>query len=94
MNPYEKELLEKTYALSKENNSMLKKIRSASRWSIFFRVMYWVLIAVVAIVAFMFIKPYVDAVFSAYSNVQEDISSVKTTTSTISEFFNNLFNKE
>jgi len=94
MNPYEKELLEKTYALSKENNGMLKKIRSASRWSVFFRVMYWVLIAVVAIVAFMFIKPYVDAVFSAYNNVQEDISSVKTTTSTISDFFNNLFNKE
>ena len=94
MNPYEKELLEKTYALSKENNSMLKKIRSASRWSVFFRVMYWILIVVVAVIAFMFVKPYIDAVFNAYGSVQEDINSVKTTTSTISDFFSNLFKKE
>lgn len=94
MNPYEKELLEKTYALSKENNGILKKIRSASRWSVFFRLMYWVFIAIIAIVAFMFVKPYVDAVFNAYNNVQEDISSVKTTVNTIPDFFNNLFNKE
>jgi len=83
MNPNEKELLEKTYSLAEENNNILKGIRRSNRWSLFFKIFYWVIIIGVAVGAFYFVQPYVDVVFKAYQSVQGDFGKVKSIVNTI-----------
>ena len=77
MNPNEKELLEKTYKLSEENNNILKGIRSSNRWSTFFKVIYWTILIGIAVGAYYYVQPYVDLAFKAYKSVQGDLNNVK-----------------
>ncbi len=77
MDPKDKELLEKTFELSKENNHILKGIRSASRWSSFIRVLYWILIIAAALAAYYFVQPYIAPLIKAYQNIQTDLNGVK-----------------
>ena len=83
MNPNEKELLQKTYELSQENNKILRGIRRSNRWSGFFRVIYWVLIIGVSIGAFYFIQPYINAITKTYGSLQQNINDVKNITNKI-----------
>ena len=83
MNPNEKELLEKTYEMSKENNNILKGIRSSNRWSAFFRIFYWLIIIGISVGAFYFVQPYVDVALKAYKSIQGDLSKVKSVINTI-----------
>jgi len=62
MSPEEKELLEKTYELSKENNEILRSLRRRARFSTAWRIAYWVLIIGISLGAFYFIQPYVEMV--------------------------------
>jgi hypothetical protein len=55
----EKKMLEETLALAKENNTMLRKVRSAQNQAAFFRVMYWGFIILAGVGAFYFIQPYI-----------------------------------
>lgn len=83
MNPNEKELLQKTYELSEENNKILRSIRRSNRLSSFFRIIYWVLIIGISIGAYYYIQPYVDAMIKSYRSVQDDINSVKSVTNSV-----------
>lgn len=76
MNPNEKELLEKTYELEKENNRMLRSIRNSGRWSLIFRVFYWLIIIGLSVGAFYFIQPYLQSLMDTYSNVQDSIGNI------------------
>jgi hypothetical protein len=77
MNPNEKELLEKTYEMSKENNHILRGIRSSNRWATIFKIFYWVIIIGVSVGAFYYIQPYIDIATKTYKSVQGDLGSVK-----------------
>ena len=83
MNPDEKDLLQKTYELSTENNKILRGIRSSNRWSVFFRIFYWILIIGASVGAFYFIQPYIDIAVNTYKSVQGDLNNVKTVVNTI-----------
>jgi len=83
MNPNEKDLLEKTYELSQENNKILRGIRSSNRWSTFFHIFYWVIIIGVSIGAFYYIQPYMDKAVGIYKSVQGDLNSVKSVVNSI-----------
>ncbi len=83
MNPNEKELLQKTYELSQENNHILKGIRSSNRWSAFFKAFYWIIIIGVSVGAFYYVQPYVDVAMKAYKSVQGDFSKVKSVVNSI-----------
>ncbi|MFH1454893.1 MAG: hypothetical protein ABIF22_01060 [bacterium] len=84
MNPNEKELLEKTYELSKENNHILKGIRRASRWSTIYRIFYWLLIIGVSVGSYIYIQPYIDSILTAYKNIQGELSNVKSVVDKVS----------
>jgi len=73
MNPNEKEI----YDLVKENNHMLKGMRRANRFSSILRVIYWILIIAVSVIAYNFIQPYLNSALNAYQNLQGSINSVK-----------------
>ena len=76
MNPNEKELLEKTYELSKENNHILRGIRSSNRWAAIFKLFYWVIIIGVSIGAFYYLQPYLDIATKTYKSIQGDLNNV------------------
>ena len=52
-----KSLLEENLALTKENNAMLKRIRSAQRMAMIYRVIYWIVILGMTFGAYYFIQP-------------------------------------
>lgn len=87
MTPEEKELLQKTYELSEENNKILHSLRRSNRVRSFFRIVYWVLIICVSVGAFYYIQPYVNVVIKAYQGIQNDINTFKTTTGSIMDRF-------
>ena len=70
MNAEEKKLLEETNELAKENNHILKGIRSSNRWSMLFKFFYWMIIIGVSVGAFYYIQPYIDSLMKAYTSIQ------------------------
>ena len=90
MNPNEKELLQKTFELADENNKILRGIRSSNRWSLIFKVFYWVIIIGVAVGAFYYVQPYVDMATKAYKSVQGDFQNAKNVVNTASNTLNNI----
>jgi hypothetical protein len=83
MNPQEKELLQKTYELSEENNKILRGIRRVNRWSYTFKILYWSLIIVIAFSAYFYVQPYVEILDNTYKGIVNDINSIKSVTSKI-----------
>ncbi len=77
MNPEEKELLEKTYELSKENNHILKGIKNSKRWSALFRFIYWIIIVGVSVGVFYFVQPYINSVLKMYNDIQNNLDTIK-----------------
>lgn len=64
MSQEERELLEDTYRLVKETNSLVRKMRSIQRTRNWLTVFYWLFVFGLAFGAFVFIKPLVDAIGS------------------------------
>ena len=89
MNPNEKELLEKTYEIFKENNNILRGIRSSNRWATFFKIFYWIIIIGIAVGAFYYVQPYVDIATKAYKSIQGDLGKVKSVVNSIPNSVNN-----
>ena len=77
MDSDDKNLLEKTYEMEKENNHILKGIRNASRWSGFFKFITWVIIIGASLATYYFVQPYVDTLIKTYQSIQSDLSGVK-----------------
>ena len=65
MTPEERELLQKTYALSQENNEMLKKIKGSQKTSNLMRWGYWILIIVLSAASFWLIQHYINSLQNA-----------------------------
>jgi len=83
MNPQDRDLLQKTYDLAKENNHILHGIRRSNRLSSVVRVLYWTVIIGASLGAYYYIQPYLDTVLNAYGQIQGDINSVKNVASKI-----------
>jgi len=82
MNPDEKSLLEKTYALAEENHKLLKSLRNSHRVSAFFTFIYWLIIIGVAAGAFYYLQPYTSALLSDFNNVKSVINKIPSLTGT------------
>jgi hypothetical protein len=77
MTPEERSLLERTYKLAEENNSILRSIRRSNRLSTAMRVLYWVVILALSFGAYYFIQPYVETLMSAYGDLQGNLQSLR-----------------
>ncbi len=60
MNPEERSLLERTYKMVEENNSILRTIRRGNRISMAIKALYWIIIIGLSIGAFYVIQPYYE----------------------------------
>ena len=79
MTPEEKSLLECTYKLVEENNSILRKMRRVARWGTIVRVLYWVVIIGVGVGAFYFLQPYIDSARGIVDQAQSTFKSISGT---------------
>ncbi len=77
MTPEERSLLERTYKLAEENNSMLRSMRRSNRLSTAMRVLYWVVILALSFGAYYFIQPYINATMDAYNQLSGSIKGVE-----------------
>ncbi|MCI0619915.1 hypothetical protein L0Y40_02675 [Candidatus Wolfebacteria bacterium] len=66
----EKHLIEEIAGLTRENNTLLKKIHRGALWGRVWRIIYWVIILGVAFGALYFLQPYVEQVRALYRTVQ------------------------
>ena len=67
--------MEENLELSKENNDLLKSIRSSQKRAAMMRMLYWILIVGMTFGAYYYIQPYIEQLMSAYSGTQENIKS-------------------
>ena len=79
MTPEERSLLERTYKIAEENNTILRSIRRSNRFSLVLRIGYWVVILALSYGAYYAIQPYVNQLFDLYSQVQADASTAHST---------------
>ena len=70
MTPEEKSLLERTYKLAEENNSMIRSMRRSARISNIMRAAYWAVILIVSFGAYYLIQPYLETMIGVYDQVQ------------------------
>ncbi|MCR4334686.1 MAG: hypothetical protein NUV47_03095 [Patescibacteria group bacterium] len=74
MTPEEREILEETASLAKENNVILKKMQRSARWGRVMQYGYWIVIILFSFGAYVAIKPYVNQLTAIYSGTGiEDI---------------------
>ncbi len=65
MNPEERSLLERTYKLAEENNTILRSIRRSTRIGNVIKFIYWAIILGLSFGAYYFIQPYVQFMMGA-----------------------------
>ncbi len=80
MTPEERDLLTKSIRIAEENNKMLRGLRTRARLSFFLRIIYWLIIIGSVFGAYYFVKPFIDPIISGYNGLQENIQSIKDTT--------------
>jgi len=68
-----RDLLKRIAENTEENNVLLKKMHRSMVWSRFFRIAYWLVIIGLAVGAFYFIQPYIDAIVSSVGKVNNTI---------------------
>ena len=64
----EKELLEKTYKLSEENNEILKGLRRSQKVVHAIRATYWILIIVLSFVGYWGAQTYLKSILGAFGD--------------------------
>jgi hypothetical protein len=73
-----KELIRNQSALIEETNHMVRKMRSASRWSIVFQLVWWIsVIGISGALYFVFVAPYVGQFMEVWSNAQQILSNFR-----------------
>ncbi|TSD02651.1 MAG: Uncharacterized protein Athens071416_587 [Parcubacteria group bacterium Athens0714_16] len=85
----EKELLEETYKLSEENNSILRKMRRSVIYDRIFRIIYWLIALGLATSLYYFIQPYTDKIVDVYKTVMTSIQKLKSVSDSIPNVPNN-----
>jgi hypothetical protein len=77
MDPEDRKLLLESIQLSRENHSMLKKMRRAQKNGRMFKAIYWVVIIGLTYAAYAYVKPYLEQARAAYEATQSQIQDIK-----------------
>jgi hypothetical protein len=73
MSPEEKSLLERTYKMAEENNTILRSIRRSNRFSSIMRVLYWIVIIAISYAGYIYIEPLATKVINIWNQVQVNL---------------------
>ena len=71
MSPEEKELLEHSLKLSKENNRILLKMQRAARWAVFWGFIKVAMIVVPLGAGYIYLQPFLEQANDHYHSVNE-----------------------
>lgn len=77
MSPEERQLLEETVALSRDNNKMLRQLRGAMRWAWFYSIIKWAIVIATTLGAYYYLQPYLFKLLDAYKAVLDGVDQVK-----------------
>jgi len=69
MTPEEKSLLERTYKLAEENNSLLHSMRRSARLANIMRIAYWAVIILASVGAYYAIQPYLNFLVGSLQSI-------------------------
>ena len=78
MSPEERELLNRTVALTEENNKMLHSVLRSMRIARIMSLIYWVFIIGSAIGAYYIIQPYLGQLISVYGGAGDVLKTFDT----------------
>ncbi len=84
MDPEIKNILEETLKLSKENNKILRRMRSAGRWSMAVKFVYWVIIIGSMLGFYYYFQPFIDNLISSYNGLMSEIGKIQHTSNSLS----------
>jgi hypothetical protein len=74
MEPEERKMLERLLHISEHNNRVLRHIRREMLLVRFIRIFYYLLILGVALVAYYYVKPYLEEAFVKIQTITSDVS--------------------
>ncbi|MDP3661368.1 MAG: hypothetical protein Q8R17_00720 [bacterium] len=86
MSPEEKALIVKTAELAKENNTILRKMRRASRIGTSLHIFYWLVVIGLSFGAYYFIEPYIGELERVYSGLKGDVDNVRGAADKLGDF--------
>jgi hypothetical protein len=75
VDPELKTMMEELLKLTRENNTILSKVRNHQKWVQIYKAIYWVIIISVAFGGFYFIQPYLSSTLNYYNAVTGGESS-------------------
>jgi hypothetical protein len=73
----EDDTLQEILELTKENNKILKGLRSAQRWNQFKSTLYIIILAGLAIFGYYYIQPYYETVSDTYLQIQTSMQDIQ-----------------
>lgn len=77
MTPEQEKMLRESLRLSRDNNEMLHKMRSAQKRAGFFRFIKFLIYIALLIVAYRFIMPYVNDLRESYESAKSSFEEIK-----------------
>jgi hypothetical protein len=66
----EEKILRELLAITKENNEILRSLNMQRRWSLFFWVFKWLVIAAIAYSAYLAASPYIEQAQATMDGIQ------------------------
>ncbi len=72
----EEKILREILAITKENNNILRDLNFQRRWSLFFWVFKWFVVAAVAYSAYLAATPYIEQAQETYNNTQDALNNI------------------
>ena len=89
MTPEEKALLEKTYKVALENNSLLKSLRRSQRIRQAISAAYWIAIIVISFGSYFVIQPYLGQLISTYTGLEDSVNTLKSASDSVGKYIPN-----
>ncbi len=87
-----KQLVQRNLALTEDTHRMVRRMRQAVAWGHFFKVLEWVIIIVLCVLAYTYyIRPYFEHLSQAYQNVQTQTQQVQNAGNEFLNFIKNHF---
>ncbi|MDO8572937.1 MAG: hypothetical protein Q7S11_04205 [bacterium] len=83
-----KKLAEENLEISRENNKILRSMRSASRWGSVFRIFYWVIIVGSMLGAYYYFQPFIQVLEKQYQMGASFFSQLQKEGTSINQYFN------